>query len=112
MKHASHVADFLKDARGVFNAFTLTALLAGFTLVTAPLVCRLLGWATLTHDETGYLSLLYCIAALGDAALGIFLNKLPSTVSVDTGGGDASLSAAAGNSTATTVPNAPSATTE
>jgi hypothetical protein len=90
-----HLREFLQDARGIFNAFTLTALQAGFTLVTAPLVVRLAGWHPLTHDETGALVMLYCLAALGDAALGIFLHKLPSTLIQDTGGGDASLAAGA-----------------
>ncbi len=103
----SHLSDFFRDARGVLNAFTLTALLAGFTLVTAPLVSRLMGWQPLGRDEMYTLSLLYCIAALGDAALGIFLNKLPSTVNLDTGGGDASLNTATGTATATTDTSPP-----
>jgi hypothetical protein len=101
-----HLSDFFRDARGVLNAFTLTALLAGFTLVTAPLVSRLMSWQPLGRDEMYTLSLLYCIAALGDAALGIFLNKMPGTLIQNTDGGDASL-AAGPDATATTTPDVP-----
>ena len=40
--------------------------------------------------------------ALGDALLGIYLNKLPGTVNLDTGGGDATL-AAGTNATAENI---------
>ena len=43
---------------------------------------------------------IYVIAALGDAALGIFLNKLPSTISLDTAGGPANLGVGTGGVTA------------
>lgn len=81
MKEARHhLREFFQDARGNFNAFTLIALTAGITLATAPLVCRLMSWAALNRDEIGALSLLYCISALGDYLLSIFLHKLPSTL--------------------------------
>lgn len=88
--------EFFEGANGAFNAFTLISLLAGFTLVSAPLVCRLLDWAPLSRDEIGSLTLLYCISALGDTLLGVFLNKLPGTINLDTGGGPANLAAGAG----------------
>ena len=44
---ASHFSDFFKDQRGIFNAFTLVALWAGLTLVSAPMVCRLMSWKEL-----------------------------------------------------------------
>jgi hypothetical protein len=103
----SHFREFFQDAHGAFNAFTLIALLAGVTLVTAPGICRLLNWPVLGRDEMYCLTFLYVIAALGDAALGIFLNKLPSTVNLDTGGGDASLNTATGTATATTDTSPP-----
>ena len=102
---ASHISDFFRDARGVFNAFTLVALWAGLTLVTAPLVCRFVGWKELNRVEVSALTLLYCIAALGDTLLGVYLNKMPSTLNLDTHGGDATLAAGTGavaDSTATT----------
>ncbi|TVT43129.1 hypothetical protein FNT36_03280 [Hymenobacter setariae] len=81
MKGASrHLREFFEDARGHFNAFTLIALTAGITLATAPLVCRIMTWPTLNRDEISALSLVYCISALGDYLLGIFLNKMPSTL--------------------------------
>ena len=105
---ASHISDFFKDARGVFNAFTLVALWAGLTLVTAPMVCRILGWKELSREEVSALTLLYCIAALGDALLGVYLNKMPATLNLDTGGGDATLAAGAGAVAESTAPAAAS----
>lgn len=103
----SRLSDFFKDARGVFNAFTLVALWAGLTLVTSPMVCRMVGWKELSRDETGALTLLYCIAALGDTLLGVYLNKLPGTVNLDTGGGDATVAAGTGATAETTAPASP-----
>jgi hypothetical protein len=97
-----HLREFFEDARGHFNAFTLIALTSGVTLASAPLVCRMMGWDKLTRDEIGALSLLYCISALGDYLLGIFLNKMPSTL-IQTDGGPASLTTD-GDATATTTP--------
>jgi hypothetical protein len=77
-KHHSRLREFLEDAHGNFNAFTVTALLAGITLATSPAVCRYLEWPVLTRDEISALSLVYCISALGDYLLGIYLKKLPS----------------------------------
>ena len=108
---ASHFSDFFKDQRGVFNAFTLVALWAGLTLVSAPMVCRLMSWKELNRDEVSALTLLYCIAALGDTLLGVYLNKMPSTVNLDTGGGDATMAAGTGavaESIAPTTPTLPS----
>ena len=89
-------SEFFKDARGALSAFTLISLFAGLTIVSAPLVCRVLGWAPLNRDEMGCLTLLYVISALGDALLGIFLNKLPGTINLDTGGGNAQLTGGSG----------------
>jgi hypothetical protein len=75
-----HLREFFEDARGQFNAFTLIALVAGITLATAPGVCRLRDWPPLNRDEIAALSLVYCISALGDYLLGIYLNKMPSTL--------------------------------
>lgn len=83
--------DFFRDSRDIFSAFTVISLLAGFTLVTAPLVCRLMAWPLLTREETGALVLVYCISALSDALLGIYLNKLPSTLNIANGGDQASI---------------------
>lgn len=69
------VADFFRDSRGILSAFTVISLLAGITLVTAPMVCRLVGWPALSRDEVGSLTLLYCISALSDALLGVYLSK-------------------------------------
>ena len=91
-----HIHEFLQDARGVFSAFTFISLLAGFTIVTAPLVCRLFAWQPLTKDETYSLVLIYVISALSDAMLGVFLNKLPGTINLNTDGGDAKLGLATG----------------
>ena len=102
---ASHISEFFKDARGSFNAFTLVALWAGLTLVTAPLITRYVGWKELNRVEVSALTLLYCIAALGDTLLGVYLNKMPNTLNLDTNGGDATLAAGTGavaDSTATT----------
>jgi hypothetical protein len=77
--------EFFQDARGALSAFTVISLLAGFTLVSAPLVCRLFLWPQLSREETGSLTLLYLISALGDALLGIYLNKMPDTVALQTG---------------------------
>ena len=103
----SRLSDFFKDARGVFNAFTTVALWAGLTLVTGPMVCRLVGWKELNRDEIAALTLLYCIAALGDTLLGVYLNKLPGTVNLDTGGGDATLAAGTGATAETIAPASP-----
>ena len=108
---ASYFSDFFKDQRGIFNAFTLVALWAGLTLVSAPMVCRLMSWKELNRDEVSALTLLYCIAALGDTLLGVYLNKMPSTVNLDTGGGDATMAAGTGavaESIAPTTPTLPS----
>jgi hypothetical protein len=98
MKEARHhLREFFQDARGNFNAFTLIALTAGITLATAPLVCRLMSWATLNRDEISALSLVYCISALGDYLLGIFLHKMPSTL-VQQNQGDGGLAVGEGAS--------------
>lgn len=87
-KRIARLREFFEDARGVFSAFTVISLGAGLTIVTAPLVCRLLGWPTLTRDEQGCLTLIYCISALSDALLGIYLNKAPDTVALNQQFGD------------------------
>jgi hypothetical protein len=115
MKKAHHsLREFLQDARGNFNAFTLIALVAGVTLATAPGICRMKGWPPLNRDEIGALSLVYCISALGDYLLAIFLNKMPSTL-IQTDGGAASLTTD-GDANATSAPSpdapAPPATPE
>lgn len=106
----SHLSEFLQDARGMFNVFTLISLWAGVTLVTAPLVCRLRGWAALTHEEISALVLVYCISALGDYLLSIFLNKLPSSLTLNTEGGDAGV--ALGSEATNNAPNAPKQETQ
>ncbi|NVO30284.1 hypothetical protein [Hymenobacter lapidiphilus] len=82
---AANWTDFFRDARNVLSAFTVISLLAGITLITAPLVCRVLGWAQLSQEEASTLTLLYCISALSDALLGIYLNKAPDAVNLQTG---------------------------
>jgi len=83
--------EFFQDARGVFSAFTVISLLAGLTLVLAPLVCRLLSWAVLSRDEMSALTLIYVAAAFGDTLLGIYLNKAPERVAVNQQFGEGSV---------------------
>jgi hypothetical protein len=81
--HTPSWTDFFRDARDMFSAFTVISLLAGFTLVSAPMACRVLNWPMLTRDEITSLTLLYCISALSDALLGVYLNKAPDAVAVN-----------------------------
>ena len=89
-KSRSNWRDFFKDAQNRFNIFTLIAMLAGITLVTSPLVCRLAGWDVMTYNELTTLTLIYCISALSDYLLAIYINKIPNlvgsadTVNIDT----------------------------
>ena len=102
-----HWKDFFRDQRGGFNIFTCIALAAAVELLVMIPLGRSKGWAVLNEKELYMLALLYLIAAVGDYLLGIFLNKLPGTVNLDTGGGDASLSAATGEATATATTDTP-----
>lgn len=76
--------DFFKDSRGNFTVYSVVSLLAGLTIVTAPLITRIFKWQLLTRDETVSLVFIYCIVALSDSLLAIFINKMPSMLKVDT----------------------------
>lgn len=52
-------------------------------MVSSPLVIRIMGWPPLSRDEIGALTLVYCISALSDALLGIYLNKAPDSVALN-----------------------------
>ena len=100
--------DFFRDQKGNFNIFTCTANLAAIELMVLIPLGRVKGWAVLTDKELYMLMLLYLIAAVGDYLLGIFLNKMPAVVNLDTGGGDATLAAGTGavaeSADTTTIP--------
>ena len=104
----SHWKDFFKDARGEFNIFTCIALASALEMLVLVPLGRYKGWAVLGREELYMLVLLYLIAAVGDYLLGIFLNKMPTVVNLDTGGGDATLAAGTGavaeSAETTTIP--------
>lgn len=87
--------EFFQDQRGNLNIFTCIALAAIIELLVMIPLGRVYQWAVLSDKEIYALLLVYLIAAVGDYLLGIFINKMPATLNLDTGGGDASL--AAGN---------------
>lgn len=98
----SNWKDFFRDQRGNFNIFTCIALAAAFEMLLMIPLGRYAGWPALGDKELYMMVLLYLIAAVGDYLLGIFLNKMPGVVNLDTGGGDANL-AAGTNATAESV---------
>ena len=99
--------EFFQDQRGNFNVFTCIALAAIIELLALIPLARAMDWAPLSDREIWALLLVYSIAALGDYLLGIFLNKMPATLNLDTGGGDASLAAGPGAEATTETPNQP-----
>ena len=104
----SNWKDFFRDQRGNFNIFTCIALAAAVEMLAMIPLGRYKGWAVLSDKELYMLALLYLIAAVGYYLLGIYLNKMPATLNLDTGGGDATLAAGAGAVAESTTPAAAS----
>lgn len=100
----SNWKDFFKSARGDFNIFTCIALASALEMLVLIPLGRYARWAPLSDKELYMLVLLYLIAAVGDYLLGIFMDKLPGVVNLNTNGGDATLAAGTGAVAETITP--------
>ncbi|UYZ60134.1 hypothetical protein [Hymenobacter latericus] len=88
------VNQFFKDARGVFNIFTVIALLAGLTVVGLPWCIVLQGYPNPERIDTlAYANFFLVLAAsVGDTLLSLIMErgfwqarKAPENVNVQTG---------------------------